>query len=123
MTALTVLDALAEALRAAGRYNRDDKVPPAAILWPDPEKAWLSVVPGLRALLPVASLGEYDEESQTGPAIWLRCLLGGALGSAKAEEPLVVYLPGVDRASLRAIESCGICQVKLRWFVPRLLAG
>jgi hypothetical protein len=106
VTSQTVLSAVAEALRVAGRYNRDDKVAPTAVLWPDPDRTWLSLVPKLRTLLPLAMLGGYDEDEQSGPAIWLRCLLGGTVGPGPRDEPWVVYLPGVARPSLRAIESC-----------------
>lgn len=103
MTVVTVLDAVADALRRAGRYNRDDKVPPAAVLWTDPERLWEPLLPQLRDVVPVISLGEFSEAERVGPAIWLRYAL---LSSEPMTDPTVVYLPGVERTHMRAIESC-----------------
>ncbi|WNI14282.1 BREX-1 system phosphatase PglZ type B [Actinacidiphila sp. ITFR-21] len=106
MTAPTVLDALADCVRAAaGRYNRDDKAAPAAVLWADPGGAWRPLIPALGARLPLATLGAYDPGTRTGPAIWLRCLLGGAFDGPPPAGPWVVYLPGVEQSQLRAVES------------------
>ena len=35
----TLLDHLVAALTRAAVYNRDDQIAPAAILWPDPDRA------------------------------------------------------------------------------------
>lgn len=97
---LTVLDAVAESVAAAGRYNRDDKVQPVAVLWPDPTRAWEPVIDLFRGTTPILTLGDFDDASQTGPAIWIRCQL-----SEHRDQPVVIYLPGVERSELRAIES------------------
>jgi hypothetical protein len=53
------------------------------------------------------TLGDYDAAERTGPAIWLRCMLAGTLPEAPLLEGVsVLYLPGVSRSALRAIESC-----------------
>ena len=105
----TVLEALAEALGQAAVYNRGVMVGPAAILWPDEARQWEPLIPLLRELLPsLVTLGSYDPDGRTGPAIWLRCLLAGELDAISwADEPKpILYLPGVSRQMLRAVESC-----------------
>ncbi len=93
-------------LRAACHYNRADAAPPAAVLWTDKERRWESVVPRLRSLS-VLTLGPYEPESLTGPAIWLRCVIAGTLPESKLPEGTpIIYLPGVSRADLRAVEEC-----------------
>ena len=99
--------ALLEAILSATSHNRSDGVAPAAVLWTDRESYWESVVPRLRDALPLITLGSYDPGSLTGPAIWLRCILAGTLPEVElsAGTP-VIYLPGVGRADLRAVEDC-----------------
>jgi hypothetical protein len=68
----TVFDALVEALTGAAAYNRDDVVPPAAILGTDERREWESLLPRLRVVLPqFLTLGSYDKAKHVGPAIWL----------------------------------------------------
>ncbi len=103
----TPREALLGALGFAAEYNRSDVVPPAAVLWTDKERRWEAVVPGLRERLPLLTLGPYDREALTGPAIWLRCALAGALPEVELPDGTpVVYLPGVSRSDLRAVEDC-----------------
>src|SRR4051812_14245901 len=101
----TLFDSLLGALQRAADYNRDDTVPPAAVLWPDEKREWERLVPRLRGGLPqFLTFGPYDPASRSGPAIWLRCVLSGKI----AELPLptgvvpILYLPGISRATLRA---------------------
>lgn len=103
----TVYDALIEALRAAANHNRSDTAPPVAVLWPDHERRWESVVPRLRGEMPLLALGEYEPEGFTGPAIWLRCAIAGTLPEIELGDGTpVIYLPGVSRVRLRAVEGC-----------------
>lgn len=105
----TVLDLLCEAVEAAAEYNRNDLVAPAVILWTDKECQWKPVLPLLRDRLPeLLALGEYLPAERTGPAIWLKCVLGGAIPEVPLPEGSVpiLYLPGVSRAELRAVEEC-----------------
>src|SRR4051812_30500899 len=104
MSTGSVLDAVADSLQRAGRYNRDDKVQPAAVLWTDPDKLWEPLIPRLRERLPVLTLGDYDVKERRGPGTWIRCELGNANGTSN-DHP-IIYLPGVERTDLRAIESC-----------------
>ena len=74
---MTVLDAIVQSISRAGEFNRDDQVAPTVILWPDKERQWEALLPVLRERLPL-TLGMYDAVSKTGPAIWLRCMIGQA---------------------------------------------
>lgn len=105
---ITFLDALAEALRAAGRYDRNDQVAPAAVLWPDKDRQWEPLLPRLRARLPILTLGPYEPASWSGPAYWIRCVLARALPEIDLPEDAtpIVYLPGYSRQDIRASEDC-----------------
>lgn len=104
----SVLDRLCEALRAKD-IALDGQARPAAILWTDPAKDWLSVLGLARQHLPeLLTLGEYDPETRTGPAIWLRCVVDGPLKADVVPEDAtpILYLPGVARQDLRAGQEC-----------------
>lgn len=108
-SATTVFDALLASLQKAADYNRDDTVPPAAVLWPDEKREWEKLVPRLRSVLPqFLVFGPYDAVHRSGPAIWLRCVLAGKIDGVKLPTGTVpiLYLPGVSRATLRATEDC-----------------
>jgi len=82
-------------------------VSPAVVLWTDKDRHWEDAVSRLQAELPLLTLGTYDSETLTGPAIWLRCVLAGTLPEVVLPEGVpVIYLPGVGRADLRAVEDC-----------------
>ena len=49
---VTLFDSLLAAIRKASDYNRDDTVPPAAVLWPDERREWEKLVPRLLVVLP-----------------------------------------------------------------------
>jgi hypothetical protein len=104
----TFIEALIAALERAGRYNKNDQVSPAAILWPDKDRQWEPLLPLLRDRLPLLTLGEYTPEERTGPAYWLRCMLARTLSEDKLPPQVtpIVYLPGVSKQDLRAVESC-----------------
>jgi hypothetical protein len=110
----TLLEAVKNSLMRAGRYNPGDVVAPAAVLWSDADGQWKPVVERLRALMPeLITLGEYDSATRTGPAIWLRCVIEPAVRAEKfpglawtnGSIP-VIYMPGVSRQTLRAVEEC-----------------
>ena len=99
--------ALANAIQSAGKVNSHTAVPAAAILWTDKESQWLAALPTLRALMPgLCTLGHYDPSTRCGPAIWLKCAIAGLIPEVQFEGVPVIYLPGVSRSDLRAIESC-----------------
>ncbi|NTV64388.1 MAG: BREX-1 system phosphatase PglZ type B, partial [Oscillochloris sp.] len=105
----TLLDALAAALERAGAYNRGDQAAPAALLWPDGERQWEPLLPALRARLPqLLTLGAYAPAERRGPAYWVRCAVARALPEIDfpAETVPIVYLPGVSKQELRAVEEC-----------------
>jgi len=77
---ITVIEALRNSLTAAARFNRSDMVAPAAILWSDADSQWEPLVSQLRPLMPeLLTLGEYNPDEKTGPAIWLRCVIERSL--------------------------------------------
>ena len=104
---LLVGAALAAALLSAAKGNSHTATPAAAVLWPDKEGQWQASMPALRKLMPcLCELGAYDPERRRGPAVWLKCAIAGSLPEVQLEGVPVVYLPGVSRAELRAIEGC-----------------
>lgn len=107
--AKTVIELLAHSLGSAAKYNPNDVAPPAAILWTDQDSQWAPVIPQLRRLMPqLLILGEYDPASRQGPAIWLRCVVDRALDAPRMPDETVpiIYLPGVSRQELRAVQEC-----------------
>ena len=99
----TLFDSLLGALQRSADYNRDDTVPPAAILWPDEKREWEKLVPRLRAVMPQFMIfGPYDASHRSGPAIWLRCVLAGKIAGVTLPTRIVpiIYMPGVSRATL-----------------------
>jgi hypothetical protein len=106
----TVLDALLSAFAQACVYNRNDQAPPAVLLWPDQDRQWQPLLPRLRGILPhLLTLGAYDPPTRTGPAIWLRCMLTKTLPGLTywpEDTTPIVYLPGISRPRLRAVEDC-----------------
>lgn len=98
---------VAAALLSAAKGNSHTATSAAAVLWPDKERQWLAALPALKRLMPsLCELGEYDPEQRCGPAVWLKCVIAGSLPEVQQGGVPVVYLPGISRAELRAIESC-----------------
>lgn len=107
--ARTVLDALVEAVGKAATDVSEAGVRPAALLWTDKENQWGPIVELLKRRLPASLvLGAWAPAERTGPAIWLRCVLAGAISEVSIPDGAVpvLYLPGVSRADLRAVENC-----------------
>ena len=102
----TVLDRLIGCLQAALQYNANASVKPAALLWPDEIGHWSSVVRRVSSRLPVVTLGDYDPERRQGPAYWIRCVVARTIDVGLPEGPPIVYLPGVPRRELRAVDFC-----------------
>ena len=104
----TVLDRLIEQLRA-GVAPLDGQARPAAILWTDPKREWAPLVdPLLQRVEEYVALGDYAPARRTGPAVWVRCVVDGALDEPALPDDRapIIYLPGVARQDLRAGEEC-----------------
>jgi hypothetical protein len=105
----TLISAVTDALAEAAAYNRGEMVPPAVVIWPDKEQQWQKLMPLLRhQMTHLLTLGAFDPATSTGPAVWIKCAVAHRL-----EEPAfapdavpIIYLPGVSRAELRAVEDC-----------------
>lgn len=109
MSDKTIIEALRDSLTAAGRYNPDDVIRPAAILWTDADRQWRPVISQLQILMPeLFILGNYQPEKKIGPSIWLRCVIDRALPEVDIPEEAVpiIYMPGVSRQTLRAVHDC-----------------
>lgn len=104
----TVHDILVQRLGDLERQGCGTLAPPAAILWTDRHNEWAAQVAVLRTRCTVLTLGEYSADERTGPAIWLRCMLGRTVEQDRLLPGVVpiVYLPGVGREDIRAVEDC-----------------
>lgn len=102
----TVLDRIVGAVHAALAYNANAHEVPVALLWPDEGAQWQPVIDRLGALMPVVSLGDYDPSARRGPGYWLRCVVAGTVDAGIPDGPPVVYLPGISRSALRAVDTC-----------------
>ena len=102
----SVLDRVVQVLDAAATYDPNTASPPVALMWPDGQRQWESLIPQLRERLRLVSFGPFDTRARQGRAYWLRCVIAEtvALDGAPPGMP-IVYLPGVARDSLRAIAS------------------
>ncbi|MBO9356874.1 BREX-1 system phosphatase PglZ type B [Bordetella petrii] len=95
------------AIQAVAKGNTHTAAPAAAVLWPDKEEMWQSAIPELQQAMPTLLVfGAYNPEQRSGPAIWLKCAIAGLLNELAFDGVPVIYLPGVSRADLRAIENC-----------------
>jgi hypothetical protein len=88
---MTVLDAIIQSLSRAGEYDRDERVAPAGVLWPDKDRRWEPLLPMVRERLPrLPTLGRYAANCKTGPAIWVRWVIhreGKGAGEPFCEAP------------------------------------
>lgn len=109
----SVLDVVSKALRKAAKFNPESNVPPAAVFWPDPGRAWEPVIRHLQESLPILALGAYEPGKAQGPAIWIRAALSASdslelpsyMPAHDGEHPWVIYLPGHGRSSLSDVAS------------------
>ena len=105
---MTLTDKLIESVQAAARVNRSLMVAPAAILWTDADRLWEPAILKLTKQLPeLFVLGAYTPGKRQGPSIWLKCAVAGTLDTPLPGGVIpILYLPGISRADLRAIETC-----------------
>ncbi len=104
-----VIEVLVESLEAAAKYNPNDVVHPYAVLWTDHDAQWQPIIPQLRRLLPqLLTFGEYQPDQRIGPAIWLRSVVDRGLPEIELQDGVtpIVYLAGVSRQELRAVQEC-----------------
>ncbi|MCU7804271.1 MAG: BREX-1 system phosphatase PglZ type B [Candidatus Thiodiazotropha sp. (ex Lucinoma borealis)] len=109
LTGDTVIESLARSLESAAKYNPSDVVHPNAILWTDHDSQWQPIIPRLRRLMPqLLTFGEYEPDQRTGPAIWLRCVVDRSLEHPELPDGTapIIYLPGISRQELRAVQEC-----------------
>lgn len=105
----SVIRYLDSGIRKAAVFNPEVQVAPACILWPDKDRQFEAVIPRLQTELPeLLVLGDYVPDKRTGPAIWLRCVIAGKTDDATLSQRAtpIIYLPGISRQDLRAVESC-----------------
>ncbi|MEI7923285.1 MAG: BREX-1 system phosphatase PglZ type B [Planctomycetota bacterium] len=106
---MKVVQSLIKSLKKTSAYNPEVQVAPACVLWPDKERQWESAIGLIQESLPeLLVLGAYEPKARKGPAIWLRCVLAGRIDEvlvASGSKP-ILYLPGVSRQDLRAVENC-----------------
>lgn len=104
----TVNDVLAQRLADLEKQGSGSIATPAVILWTDRHREWSEQVTALSGRCTVLTLGRYAPESRTGPAVWIRCMLGRMIEDDRLLPGVVpiVYLPGVGREDLRAVEDC-----------------
>jgi hypothetical protein len=108
---MLVIDSLVNAIREAKKYNSNTQIAPAAVLWTDKDRQWECVINKVQVLLPeLIVLGAYAPDKMTGPVIWIKCVIARTLPEVQLPEAVIpiIYLPGVSRADLRAIESCPV---------------
>lgn len=104
---MRVIDVLIKHLRKLGDKADLLAQHPAAILWTDKDAAWQSAMPLLKSAMPeLVELGDYNPDQRTGPAVWIKCVIAGLTHQLETDHIPVIYLPGVSRRELRAIESC-----------------
>ncbi len=102
---MKVIEELGKAVRSAAVFNPEVQVAPAVILWPDRDRQWEAIMPRLQSeMAELLVLGTYSPEMRTGPAIWLRAVIADPKNAA-SKVP-ILYLPGVSRQDLRAVEGC-----------------
>jgi hypothetical protein len=104
----TILDYLVGQLRARDT-ELDGQERPVAILWTDPDGEWRGLIELLLTRLDeLLILGDYEPKVRRGPAVWIRCMVDGALNEPPipAGRVPIVYLPEVARQQLRAGEDC-----------------
>lgn len=106
---MTVAELLIEEIRSDANYNSNVEVAPACILWPDGDKQFEPIIPRLLQEMPeLCVLEQYAPEQRSGPAIWLRMVIADKVDDTKipAGKTPIIYLPGVRRQDLRAVDEC-----------------
>ena len=104
---LAIIDTLVQKVRESGLVNPKTHAKPAAILWTDKEGQWQTAMSLIREYLPeLVELGDYNPNNRTGPAVWVKCAVARKVLDISEDLIPIVYMPGVSRKELRAIELC-----------------
>ena len=105
----TGLVALQDSIVRCADHNKGTQSAPSAVLWTDPDEQWISAVRVLRDTWShLLTLGDYEPERRIGPALWIKCMVARTLPEADWAPDVIpiIYLPGVSRLDLRAVEHC-----------------
>lgn len=106
----SIYDKVIHALKQAESHNGNLMTKPEVILWPDPEKLWLEVIPALQESRDNLFIyGRYEPQKNQGPSIWLKCMLAKSIPEAvwKSKTTPIIYLPGVSKNELKNVEEIG----------------
>lgn len=104
-----MIEELLKSIRSSSVYNSEVQMAPHCILWPDQERQWENVIPLIQDYLPeLFVLGEYSPEQRKGPAIWLKSVIADVINEVNLPEGRtpIIYLPGISRQDLRAVDTC-----------------
>src|SRR5260370_16879867 len=103
---VTFVDGMVEAIKRGGRYNKNEQVATSVVIWTEKDRQWEPLLPLLRERLPLLTLGQYKPAELTGPAYWLRCVIARTLPEPllPADITPIIYLPGISKQELRAVE-------------------
>lgn len=107
----TMLESVIDSLNVASSHQPGVDERPAALLWADPRGEWRPLIPLLRERLPhLLTLGEYDPQTRTGPAIWLKCVIARLIDEVPIADDVVpiIYMPDISRQDLRAGDECPV---------------
>lgn len=106
---MNFFELLVDTIRRSGLFNKNDQTAPVAILWTDKDRQWEALIPRLRDAISILTFDPtgFDPAHHSGPAYYLRCLLDGSLlEDISRDEIPVIYLPGVSKQEMRAVEDC-----------------
>ena len=106
---MKVIKHLVDSIRASASFNAEAESRPHCIIWTDKDKLWENTIERLKAeMSELLILGEYAPEKLGGPAIWLRVAIAGLIEgySVPYGKVPVIYLPGISRQDIRAVEQC-----------------
>jgi PglZ domain len=120
----TVISRLVEILDSSITHNDSAEIAPVAVLWPDEDRQWEEIIPMIRPLRSIFTLGPFDNSTGSGPAIWLRCIVAGMLLDDNPDGSIpIIYLPGVsmdefrsDHPGDRAVQPLIGLQHRSNWF-------
>src|ERR1035437_5748090 len=98
---MSILESIIESLRNATLFNSHELAAPVVILWTDEERLWAECIGPLRShFADLWSLGDYDPDKSSGPAVWLRY----RLENHDRKDLPVIYLAGIGRHAFRSAE-------------------